>query len=227
MEKSGVWAVIPAAGESKRFGEDKLIYPVHGIPLICRVVLSVAESMCDGICIILGYNCEKRKKVIESFFGGGSRRGCKEMIVRRHGHCFSLAFVENPDHKKGLLSSLCCGLRYVEGKCRGALVLLGDMPLITPQLINALIREWQSRPDVIVMAQPSIDYTGYCPKIIPVEFFRFFMMSGGVGRPVEVIQKYDLPAHQIYAGQHINYISIDTKEDLMRVYFSLPEGGME
>ena len=50
-----------------------------------------------------------------------------------------VAIVENPDFRNGLSTSLKCGLQALPGDCDGAIVLLGDMPAITPALIDKLI----------------------------------------------------------------------------------------
>ena len=47
--------------------------------------------------------------------------------------------IYNPDHKKGLSSSLKRGLDALPKNTDGILVCLGDMPLITPEIIEKLI----------------------------------------------------------------------------------------
>ena len=48
-------------------------------------------------------------------------------------------FVNNPDFTKGLSTSLKAGLSHLPEDCDGALIMLGDMPGISPTLINRLI----------------------------------------------------------------------------------------
>jgi len=50
-----------------------------------------------------------------------------------------LTFIHNENYASGLASSLRTGLAAVPQKARGAIVLLGDMPLVTADLIEELI----------------------------------------------------------------------------------------
>ena len=70
-------AILLAAGESKRMnGENKLTKNINGKPLIKRSVQNILDSSIDEIIIIIGYQSEiikniinKNKKIIKKFIG--------------------------------------------------------------------------------------------------------------------------------------------------------------
>jgi molybdenum cofactor cytidylyltransferase len=57
-----------------------------------------------------------------------------------------LTFAHNEHYASGLASSLQRGLACVPQDCAGALVLLGDMPLVSPAIIEQLIAAFESHP---------------------------------------------------------------------------------
>ncbi|MGO4263908.1 nucleotidyltransferase family protein, partial [Lysobacter sp. TAB13] len=62
-----------------------------------------------------------------------------------------VAFVDNPDFAAGLSSSVRAGLRALPEDVPGAVVSLGDMPNVTPQVINRLAEAFADRPDALAV----------------------------------------------------------------------------
>ena len=60
--------------------------------------------------------------------------------------------VFNPDYVSGMASSLRIGIQAVAGEMDGALILLGDMPLVSSAQINQLITEFvpATERDIVV-----------------------------------------------------------------------------
>ena len=54
-------------------------------------------------------------------------------------HGLEVTFVANPDYAKGLSTSLRAGTRRLPASADGALIVLGDMPLVPPAAIDKLI----------------------------------------------------------------------------------------
>jgi molybdenum cofactor cytidylyltransferase len=125
-----IGAVILAAGKSSRFraggGSDptKLVAKLDGKPIVRRVVEAALAAKARPIVVVTGYARESVEAAVED---------CD----------VSLAF--NPKFASGLASSLSVGLTAMPRDVVGALVLLGDMPLIEPQLVDALIEAFLAR----------------------------------------------------------------------------------
>jgi len=113
-----IGAVILAAGLSSRMGASKLLAPLWGKPLIRHAVEAALASRATTVVVVTGNNA----KDVEASLSG--------LAVR---------FVENRAYSKGLSTSLKCGLKALPDDCDGAVILLGDMPLVTANLIDGLI----------------------------------------------------------------------------------------
>ncbi len=125
-----IWAVILAAGESRRMGQPKLLLPFGKRTIIESVVQSVVSSKVDGTLVVLGSEREKIEKKVKNF---------------------SVRSVYNPDCRKGMLSSVLCGLRALPDETRAVVVVLGDQPSVSKQTINRIIDEYQNTKKGIVL----------------------------------------------------------------------------
>src|SRR5450759_5196415 len=110
-----IWAVILAAGESKRMGSPKMLLPFNGSTMIECVIANVAKSDVDKIIVVLG---AERKALIQ-------------LADKLH-----IEYCYNENYKKGMLSSVQCGLKNMPSVCKASLVFQGDQPLITSNMIN-------------------------------------------------------------------------------------------
>lgn len=107
-----------AAGASSRMrGGSKLLSEIDGRSIVGTVVSTAMASKADPVVVVVGH---RGQEVRERIPGG--------VIV-----------VENPDHAAGLSTSLAAGLRALPSDVDGTVVLLGDMPLVEPGDVDALI----------------------------------------------------------------------------------------
>jgi len=125
-----IWAVILAAGESKRMGTPKMLLPFNGSTMLESVTANVTRSNVDKTLIVLGAE--------------------KESLLRLTG-IQPVACCYNDNYKKGMLSSVKCGFRNIPGGIRAVMVFQGDQPLITPHVINSVIQAYLSSDKGIVI----------------------------------------------------------------------------
>jgi molybdenum cofactor cytidylyltransferase len=129
-----VGAVILAAGQSSRFraggGGDptKLVAKLDGKPIVRRVVEAGLAAKARPIVVVTGY----ARDSVEAAIAG-----------------LEIGVAFNPKFASGLASSLSLGLSAMPRGIVGALVLLGDMPWIEPQLIDTLIDAFLARKDAL------------------------------------------------------------------------------
>jgi molybdenum cofactor cytidylyltransferase len=114
-----VGAVILAAGRGRRMGRQKLLLDVAGRPLLRHVVDAAASSGCDEVVVVY------------------SDPAVADAVADR-ARC-----IENPDPDAGMSSSLRVGLDALGDQEAGALVLLGDQPLVDPDTIGKLLQHWR------------------------------------------------------------------------------------
>ncbi|MFG1276907.1 NTP transferase domain-containing protein [Xanthobacter autotrophicus] len=116
----GFAAVILAAGRSARMGQgiNKLMEEVGGVPVIRRVVEAALASRARPVIVVTGH---ERGRIAAALDG------------------LDVSFAHNPDHASGMASSLRAGISAVPETAAGALVVLGDMPLLGADVIDRLI----------------------------------------------------------------------------------------
>ena len=125
-----IWAIILAAGESKRMGSPKMLLPFMGITIIENVIANVSGSKVDNIMVVLGADRDSIVKLIRT---------------KAVNYCY------NENYKDGMLSSVLCGFRNIPIGHSAVLVFQGDQPLITPNAINSVIEVYLSSGKGIVI----------------------------------------------------------------------------
>jgi molybdenum cofactor cytidylyltransferase len=114
-----VTAVVLAAGRGTRMGgPNKLALPLDGRPLVDHVVAAAQASQADRVIVVTGHEPERVRAALAGR---------------------SVAYVHNPDHADGLSTSLRAGLSAVAEDADAVVVLLADMPRVTPAVIDRLI----------------------------------------------------------------------------------------
>lgn len=122
---SHVAAIILAARRGTRFGDEpKLLARVDGKALIRHVAEAAAISTADPVIVVTGHRAEEVQSQLQ---------GLPVRIV--HNHLFA----------DGLSMSLKAGFSALAPAARAAVILLGDMPFVRAELIDALITGWQDR----------------------------------------------------------------------------------
>ncbi|MFG1383492.1 NTP transferase domain-containing protein [Xanthobacter versatilis] len=116
----GFAAVILAAGRSARMGQgiNKLMEEVGGVPVIRRVVEAALASTARPVIVVTGHEAARIASALDGL---------------------DVSFVHNRDHASGMASSLGAGISAVPENAAGALVVLGDMPLLGADVIERLI----------------------------------------------------------------------------------------
>jgi molybdenum cofactor cytidylyltransferase len=115
---TGIWAIVLAAGESKRMGSPKMLLPWMEKTIIEQVVENVLSSDVSGVVLVLGAESDSIKRVTSRY----------DVV-----HC------HNADYKSGMLSSVRCGLTALPDDCKAVVVMPGDQPMIGAGEINRVI----------------------------------------------------------------------------------------
>lgn len=125
-DKTNIAAIIMAAGQSRRMGTaNKLLEMVNGKPVIRHVVDAALSSRCSRVVVVTGHESEKVREALPM----------KQVTI-----------AHNPDFAHGLSTSLRAGIRALKPQESHALVLLGDMPEITAEMIDQMVERQQFAP---------------------------------------------------------------------------------
>lgn len=139
-EKHPIAAIILAAGSSSRMsdGQHKLLLPLGDRPVLAHIVEAALHSQATPILLILGHQSEQMKAAIYDY----------TQDTR-------LIILSNPDYQRGMSTSLRLGITYLSTqkmptRIEGALILLGDQPFISTEIIDTLITAKQASPKRIM-----------------------------------------------------------------------------
>ena len=142
-----IWAIILAAGESRRMGFPKMFLQFNGRTMIENVIANVCESAVYNTIVVLGAEKESLIELI-----------AKSQVL----YCY------NDKYKEGMLSSVKCGFRNLPSDYRAVLVFQGDQPFITPKAINAVIKAYLFSGKGIVI--PTFQNKRGHPLLIDIKF---------------------------------------------------------
>src|SRR5580765_6045109 len=131
-ERRSVAAIILAAGRSSRMGSHKLLLPYKGRPIVNWVLAAACASQADPVIIVLGHEAQQVDAALQA----------ERWFLAIH----------SPWYMDGMSTSLKTGLAATPKDVDGAIILLVDQPLITPEIINAMIAESDREPDAIIAA---------------------------------------------------------------------------
>ncbi len=120
-------AIVLAAGRSSRFvgsskDKTKLAASLGGKPLVRHVAEAALASGARPIIVVTGHASADVEAALQGL---------------------PLCFAANPDYATGLASSLRRGVAALPATCEGAVILLGDMPLVSAALIDRLIAAFE------------------------------------------------------------------------------------
>jgi molybdenum cofactor cytidylyltransferase len=178
-----VGAIILAAGRSSRMGEaHKLLADWRGKPLVAHVADAIAAAGLAPPLVVLGARADE----VRAALGGRDVR-----------------FVVAADYAEGLSRSLRAGIAAVPADWRGALVCLGDMPRVEPEVFAALA----SAPGDVALPVWA-DKRGNPVRWDRRHFARLMALSGDVGGKAVLADAADL--HEVAAPSDAVLDDIDT-----------------
>jgi molybdenum cofactor cytidylyltransferase len=125
-----IWALILAAGESKRMKVPKMLLPIEGKAMIERVIENVTASGIKKIIVVLG--------------------SAKDQILGIIKH-LPVEFCYNEKYRNGMLSSVRCGFRNLPEEYKAVIVFQGDQPMIEPWVVTRLISAYRQTKKKIVI----------------------------------------------------------------------------
>jgi molybdenum cofactor cytidylyltransferase len=188
-----VAAIILAAGRSTRMGgPNKLLAELGGKALARIVTEQVLASKAQGVIVVTGHQAAEVQKAL---------RGLK------------VTFVHNPDFADGLASSVKTGIAAVPADADGAVVCLGDMPLISAHLIDRLIEAFAPDRGNLI-AVPVSDGRRGNPVLWSRRFFNELMtLDGDIGARHLIARHSEAVAEVSVEGRGA-FLDIDTPQAL-------------
>ena len=187
--------VVLAAGASRRMGRAKQLLPVGGRPLLEGVVASASASRLDEVLVVLGARADEILAAVDL---GRAR------VVR------------NPDHAVGMSTSLRVGMAALGPEVDRAVVILGDQPAISAELLNRLL-DMQEESGLPAAA---LSFGGllHPPVVLRRELWGDLeSLEGDVGCRALIRARPELVAALPAEGDLRHPVDVDTPEDYERL----------
>lgn len=124
-------AVVVAAGRSSRMGAHKLLLPLGDRPVIAHVMATVLATSLRPVVVVVGHEAAGVRAALPSG---------------------ALHVVENLAYADGISTSLRAGIAALPETVAGAVVVLGDQPLLTAAQLELLVNAARASPAGIVAA---------------------------------------------------------------------------
>ncbi len=129
MISQKIAAIVLAAGESRRMGQNKLLLPWQGRTVIESIIGTLRESSLIEIIVVVGYEADRVGSVLQ------------EQPVR---------LVLNRRFTEGMLSSVQHGIREASPQVDAFLICLGDQPALHVRMIEPLVQALAERKASII-----------------------------------------------------------------------------
>lgn len=185
-----IGCVVMAAGNARRFGENKLAVQLGGKPLILRAMEAIPADRFDRIAVVTQY-----QEVMDL----ATARGWQ--------------VVENKQPDLGISHTIHLGLS-ITGSFDGTMFLVSDQPLLRPETVAGLVDFWQTRPECIA----ALSHNGVRgnPCLFPARFYPELLSLTGDRGGSAVIRRHS-DALALYEAPEKELADIDTQEALKQL----------
>lgn len=188
-------AVVLAAGKSTRMGQNKMLADFRGQPLIRMTVETVLKSAATPVLVVTGNQAEEVRSALDGL----------DVVV-----------TDNPDFAQGLSTSLRAGLAALPANVAGAVVCLGDMPLVEPAVIDRLIAAFNPTEGRLICA-PTYDGKLGNPVLWGREFFAEMSQLSGDRGARSLLDAHGEQLVEIPVADDAVLTDIDTPDVLERL----------
>ncbi len=191
-----VVAVVLAAGRSLRMGpKNKLLEKLGGKSILHHVITALQESQIKSIVVVLGHEAAKIKNDLEGE---------------------DVTYVMNPDYKQGIGTSISAGIRSVAKSARGALIMLGDMPVISAKTIDKLVNDFNRNSQAEIVVPTYEDQPGN-PVLWSNRFFpQLSSLSGDRGGKPLIEKNTDVVSFCSVDSESV-HLDVDNSDELERL----------
>jgi len=191
-----VAAVVLAAGRSTRMGgPNKMLAEVAGKPLVRIAVEQALASKASPVIVVTGHQSAEIEKVLAGL---------------------DVTFAHNPNFASGLASSVRTGIAAVPDNASGALICLGDMPLVDGALLDKLIAVFSPERGSLIAVPVSGGRRGN-PVLWSRRFFGELMAVDGDIGGRHLIDHHSEAVVEVPVDGNGVFLDIDTPQTLQLV----------
>lgn len=183
--------IILAAGRSSRMmGSNKLLKKFADKSLIRTAVETAIKSGASPVFVVTGHQSERIVAEIADL---------------------DVQYVANPDFAKGLSTSLQAGLRVLPKEVAGAIVMLGDMPLVTPTVLQKLMNTFRAAPKCLAVV-PSYRGKWGNPVLLARSLFKSASELAGDSGARKLLEMHRDQVVEVIVSDDAVTLDLDTPE---------------
>jgi len=193
-----VAGILLAAGTSSRMGTNKMLLEIDGESLLRRAARRGLEASLDPLFVVLGHEAERARREIADL-------PCRPVF--------------NEHYELGISSSLRAGVAALPPECGAAIVLLADMPHVTPEMLAALVSHYRKTGARLVASQ----YGGvFAPPVLyDASLFPELAVVSDARCAQQVVKRH-LDEAVVLAWPEDRLEDLDRPEDVARLRSGLP-----
>jgi molybdenum cofactor cytidylyltransferase len=195
-----VAGILLAAGTASRMGSNKLLLELDGESVLRRAVRRALAGGLSPLLVVLGHQAERAAPELAGL-------ECRAVI--------------NPDYEQGVNTSLKSGVAALPAGTQAAMVMLADMPFVTPEMIAGLIARYRTSEAPLVIS----DYAGVNapPMLYDRSLFGELMVMTGEGCGRQVVKRHRAEA-EVLSWPESALTDLDVPEDYARVQQGFRQG---
>ena len=188
-----VVGVILAAGASRRLGRPKQLVELGGEPLLRQTIRAAMSSKVSTWLLVLG--------------------AAQEEIIAAIGE-MPLGVVLNSRYEEGQSTSVIAAIDALPSACEAVVFLLGDQPMVSAEVIDRLVDEFERTQALIV--QPTYSGVPGNPVLVSMALAdEMRLLTGDEGaRPL--IKRQAADVLRIEVGGEVP-LDVDTEDDVTRL----------
>jgi molybdenum cofactor cytidylyltransferase len=184
-------SVVLAAGRADRAREQGLLLPLRDKPVLQLVLESaLASDLHEIVCVVRDLEAVRRRI---------------SLVDER------LYWLTNQATDQGQSGSVIAGLWAIDPKSDGALLLMGNQPMVRRELINSLVERFENTHALIVA--PSFQGQTRNPVLFRRDLFPQLLQLTGDQSGRVLIEKYRKKTALVEWNNEVSFMGIDVRED--------------
>ena len=188
-------SIVLAAGRAENMGEQKLLLPLRGKPLLQWILESaLASDLHEIVCVVRDLSAVRRRISL------ADERLC---------------WIINNAADRGQSTSVIGGLWAIHPKSDGALFLAGDQPMIQSELIDSLVERFENSAALIVA--PSFQGQTRNPVLFRRDLFPELLQLTGDRDGRVLIEKYRKKTDLVEWNDDLSFKDLDVFEDYEKI----------
>lgn len=181
-------AIVLAAGQSRRMGQNKLFLPYGASTVIDTIITEVAVCVRDLV-VVTGHQSDR---------------------LAEHLKAYPVRCVFNPEYAQAeMLVSIQTGLRALPDEVTAALIVLGDQPRLRREIVQRVVDA--AEPDILIV--PSFQMKRGHPILIPRSMWPSILALPPEASLRDVIRAHSDRIRYIVFDDDSVLRDIDTPED--------------